>query len=162
MKLKHTGLVAAIALAALLGGCETDTGLAERVREKGTVFAGLTPEQRSKIEQGMVEVGFTADMTYLALGHPRRIETKTLPEGRVALWSYETLRAPGSMHLLGYNNAGQAGRTRSSSQTSANAPRSSGGGSGPEPSVDALPDMVAETLHVLLLNDVVVRLQVER
>ena len=161
MKLKHTGLVAAIALAAVLAGCETGTGLAERIREKGPVFAGLTPEQRSKIEQGMVEVGFTADMVYLALGHPRRIEEKTLPEGRVALWSYETLRAPGSMHLLGYNNAGQAGRTRSSSQTYANAPRSSGG-SGPEPSLDALPDMVAETLHVLLLNGAVVRLQVER
>lgn len=162
MNIKHAGLAAALALAVVGGGCETASGLAERVREKRTVFSGLTPEQRGKIEQGVIEVGFTADMVYLALGQPRRIEEKTLPEGRVALWSYETFLAPNSMSLLGYNNAGQAGRTRSSSQTYGNAPRSSGGGSGPEPSVDALPDMATETLHVLLLNDVVVRLRVER
>lgn len=162
MNITQTGAAAVLALAVILGGCETGPGLAERIREKGAVFAGLTPDQRGKIEQGIVEVGFTADMVYLALGPPRRVEVKTLPEGRAALWSYEVWVAPELTGLLGYDNPGQAGRARSSSRTYGNVPRCSGGGAGPEPSLDALPEMTTETLHVLLLNDVVVRLQVER
>lgn len=71
----------------LLTGCETSNTTA-RIQEKSSVFAALTPVQQKQIKAGVVEIGFTTDMTYMALGRPADKSTKTTPEGPVEMWTY--------------------------------------------------------------------------
>ena len=140
-------------------GCDPASGIATRIAEKSAVFTQLTPEQKSKIEQGVIEIGFTSDMVYMAMGRPQKITEKNLPLGHVAMWTYRNFLPTSSLSLLTANHPSRHGYT--SGQTSANAPRSSGAGSGPEPTLDAMPDLPLETLHVFLLNDRVCELKVE-
>ena len=140
-------------------GCDPASGIATRIAEKSAVFTQLTPEQKAKIEQGVVEIGFTADMVYMAMGRPQKITEKQLPAGQVAMWTYRNFLPTTSMSLLTVNHPSRHGY--SPGQTSANAPRNSGAGNGPEPSIDGMPDLPLETLHVFLLNDRVCELKVE-
>lgn len=71
----------------LLSGCET-SGVSGRIQEKPAVFAALSPDEQAIIKAGEVEVGFTTDMVYLALGKPSKEETKDTTGGPVTLWTY--------------------------------------------------------------------------
>ena len=80
---------AAILLSLIVIGCESDGGIAARTQEKSAVYATLTISQKRYIEKGVIDTGFTADMVYMAMGHPTKIETKEFPQGRAELWTYE-------------------------------------------------------------------------
>ena len=151
------GLVLILALAS--SGCDPASGIATRISERSAVFTQLTPDQKAKIEQGVVEIGFTADMVYMAMGRPQKVTEKTVPLGQVAMWTYRNFLPNTSLSLLSDNHPSRHGYT--SGQTSANAPRSGGAGSGPEPSIDGMPDLPLETLHVFLLNGRVCELKIE-
>jgi len=140
-------------------GCDPASGIATRITERSAVFTQLTSEQKTKIEQGVVEIGFTADMVYMAMGRPQNITEKDLPLGHVSMWTYQNFLPNNSMSLLTANHPSRHGYT--SGQTSANAPRSSGAGNGPEPSIDGMPDLPTETLYVFLLNGRVCELKIE-
>jgi hypothetical protein len=72
-------------LAALLAGCDT---FDHRSKEKAVLFASLTPEQREKLKHGVIEIGNTPDMVFIALGEPdEKLETTT-PDGRETVWVY--------------------------------------------------------------------------
>ena len=61
-----------------------------RIQDKAAVYAQLTPELQTKVTKGVIEVGYTSDMVYLALGAPSKKKEKTATEGTVELWSYNT------------------------------------------------------------------------
>ena len=158
--MKTTLIIGTILLAITIAGCDHTSGIARRIQERSGVYARLTPDHQNKIEQGIIEVGFSTDMVYMALGRPQRTWEKTQPEGRVSIWTYRNMILPAeSMALMTLNHPSRHGYTPG--QTSANAPRSAGGGSGPEPSVDGLPDLPTETLHVFFLNEIVYEMKVE-
>jgi len=151
------GLVLILALAT--AGCDPASGIATRIAERSAVFTQLTPDQKAKIEQGIVEIGFTADMVYMAMGRPQKVTEKRVAAGQVAMWTYRNFLPTTSLSLLTDNHPGRHGYT--SGRTSANAPRSGGVGNGPEPSIDGMPDLPLETLHVFLLNGRVCELKLE-
>jgi outer membrane protein assembly factor BamE (lipoprotein component of BamABCDE complex) len=72
MHLKNIFFFTALLLA--VSGCDT---INHRIREKPDVFNGLDPKAQAEIRQGRVEVGYTPDMVYLALGKPDKIEGNT-------------------------------------------------------------------------------------
>jgi outer membrane protein assembly factor BamE (lipoprotein component of BamABCDE complex) len=62
------------ALLLAVSGCDT---INHRIREKQDVFNRLDPKAQAVIRQGRVEIGYTPDMVYMALGKPDKIEGTT-------------------------------------------------------------------------------------
>lgn len=76
-------------LAALLfaAGCQT---VDDRIKEKPDVYAKLDSATQDKIKQGIIDLGFTPDMVYLALGKPDEQRETISAEGRSEVWVYNT------------------------------------------------------------------------
>ena len=83
--LRYSMLASVAAL--LLSGCES-TGVSSRIQEKSTSFATLTPEQQKLIRTGEIEIGFTSDMVYMALGKASKTEIKETPDGPVTMLTF--------------------------------------------------------------------------
>ncbi len=79
---------AAVVLALFVTGCETDGGVSARAQEKSAAYAALKPWQIKYISKGTIAQGFTPDMVYIAMGHPDKVETQELREGKAELWTY--------------------------------------------------------------------------
>lgn len=160
--MKSAALLALIAALAL-AGCQTGSGPQARIREKSAAFAALAPAQQAKIEKGIVEVGFSQDMVYMALGRPNETRDVTLPEGRETTWIYRNVIPPPTTNLLMVNPTGQTrAQSRPGLQAQNTAIASTVTKGAPAPSVDAIPDPAIETLHVIFLNGVVFELKVAR
>jgi len=74
----------ALGFALRITGCESDSSSA-RIQEKSAVYATLKPWQKKNIDKGVVALGFTPDMVYMAIGNP---STKT-PIGAGEMWIYK-------------------------------------------------------------------------
>jgi hypothetical protein len=90
-------------LAASLGflaGCQS---IDDRIKEKPEVFAKLDASTQDKIKQGIIDLGYTEDMVYLALGKPDEQRQSLTAEGTSTVWSYNTYydRYDGT-HMVGY------------------------------------------------------------
>jgi len=88
MKTFPVSVGAAVLLAVMLAGCESDGGIAARSQEKSAVYASLKPWQKKYIDKGTVAEGFTPDMVYIAMGKPDKVDTKDYPQGKVEIWTY--------------------------------------------------------------------------
>ncbi len=84
-----TRILATLLLASLaaLTGCQT---VDSRIKEKPDVFAQLDPATKDKIKQGIIELGYTEDMVYLALGAPDLKRESISTAGRTETWIYNT------------------------------------------------------------------------
>ncbi len=90
-------------LAASLGflaGCQT---VESRIKEKPEVFASVDKATQDKIKQGIIDLGYTEDMVYLALGAPDQKRESISAAGRNLTWIYNTYytRYDGSQ-MVGY------------------------------------------------------------
>jgi len=74
-------------LALVLAGCDT---FDRRSQEKASTFESLAPEEREKLRRGVIEVGNTPDMVYIALGRPDEKRDTVTAEGRETVWIYNT------------------------------------------------------------------------
>lgn len=77
-----------LAAVLLLGACST---VSSRINEKAPVFYSLDANTRAKIAHGDVELGYTPDMVYIALGEPdlKRAQVSTTG-GNTEQWIYQT------------------------------------------------------------------------
>ena len=83
-------LVTTFMLAASLGflaGCQT---VNDRIKEKPAVFAALDAPTQDKIKQGIIDLGYTEDMVYLALGKPDQLRESKRTDGNTTTWIYNT------------------------------------------------------------------------
>lgn len=168
--MKTTLLTTAACLFALTlqTGCE-NSGTSARIQEKSAVFAALTPEQQQTIQEGAIELGYTADMVYMALGKPSKVKTQDDPEGRVEMWTYQNFYPSVAVTQLAMNDPSRKyrapplttnyphegpGRTTAASLSSTKP-------TGPEPGIDSLADVQSDTLYVLLLNGRVFQLKLD-
>jgi hypothetical protein len=85
--MKLSFLISAALIATLLAGCDT---FEHRSQEKAPTFASLTPEQRDKLRHGVIEIGDTPDMVYIALGHPDEKRETSTAGGRETVWVYNS------------------------------------------------------------------------
>ncbi len=88
MKNHFIPLSAAVVLALLLTGCETDGGVAARKQEKSATYTALKMWEKQLIDAGTIAQGFTPDMVYLAMGRPDKIDSKEFPQGHAEMWTY--------------------------------------------------------------------------
>ncbi|MDF9826642.1 hypothetical protein M2447_000724 [Ereboglobus sp. PH5-10] len=76
-----TILVAALVMA----GCST---VDSRIKEKQPVFDSLTPTEQANVRQGIIEVGYTPDMVYMAMGKADKVTSRATAKGTVTTWIY--------------------------------------------------------------------------
>jgi hypothetical protein len=90
-------LFALAGLALLLGGCST---INSRIEEKSEAFSALDADIQNKIRLGRVEVGYSPDLVYIALGTPDERLNKTTKIGTTETWIYNSYRQEylGSAH----------------------------------------------------------------
>ncbi len=100
-----TRILTTLLLASLvvLTGCQT---VDSRIKEKPDVFAQLDPATKDKIKQGIIELGYTEDMVYLALGAPDLKRESISAAGKTETWIYNTYydRYDGSAYV-GYHRS---------------------------------------------------------
>ncbi|MBI5382565.1 MAG: hypothetical protein HZA31_11750 [Opitutae bacterium] len=85
MKPHRFSFWSAILAALLLAGCST---VESRIKEHPAVFAALDAPTQQKIRQQIVELGYTPEMVYLALGAPSEKLQKTTEWGVEDVWIY--------------------------------------------------------------------------
>jgi len=101
--------VLAIVLAAVfaLSACSTMSTIEGRTKEKSAVFAAAAPWQQRLMREGWVDVGFTPDMVYIAIGQPDK--TATADNGATEIWIYDNFASPSRAFNGGVKVSIQAG-----------------------------------------------------
>jgi len=74
-----------ILAACVAGGCSTFAG---RVKEKTATFAALDAPTQARLKDGVVNLGDTADMAYIALGEPDEKRDQVSADGNAIVWVY--------------------------------------------------------------------------
>lgn len=85
----------------VLAGCQN---VESRIKEKPDVFAQLDVATQDKIKQGIIDLGYTQDMVYLALGEPDQKREALSATGQTVTWIYNSYyeRYEGTRHA-GYH-----------------------------------------------------------
>ena len=156
--MKSTLTLVCMVTAAFLAGCEM-SGASGRIEEKSAVFSSLTPEQKQIIEAGDIDLGFTPDMVYMALGKPSMSEVKDSHDGPVTMWTYNryypsnravsiSVSYASGMHDVSPNARPYENRLRpQADQSQRGFVENNGPSMAPEPA-----DLPADTLYVLFFK----------
>ena len=83
--MKHLVLLLLATAGLALCGCSS---VKSRIDERPGVFASLDPATQAKIRKGEVDLGYTPDMVYLALGEPSSRHQDLTPGGVKMTWVY--------------------------------------------------------------------------
>ncbi len=92
-RLLPAGLLAGLLLVA---GCATPEA---RIQRNPELFSSLSAEDQQTIKEGRVAIGFTPEMTRLALGDPDRVMTRTDASGTSEVWRYKTYETEDGVYL---------------------------------------------------------------
>jgi hypothetical protein len=74
-----------IAILIWAGGCST---VKSRIEEKAAVFNSLDPQAQARLRQGIVDIGYTEDMVYIAMGRPDQTKERQAEGGVETEWIY--------------------------------------------------------------------------
>lgn len=77
-----------LTLALLLAGLVGCSTVHTRIEEKAAVFNSLDPQIQARIRQGLIDVGYTEDMVYIAMGKPDEVRQHTTSKGDQTTWIY--------------------------------------------------------------------------
>lgn len=83
-------------LLTLIAGCSS---VDSRIDEDQAAFNSWPVDVQKKVRAGEVEIGFTREMTRMALGKPQRIITLTTDSGVSEAWVYEEKKSNVSLGL---------------------------------------------------------------
>lgn len=161
MKSLNVAGVLVLCVGAFFAGCESG-GVSSRIQEKSGAFGSLPPEQQAVIKDGMIDVGFTEDMAYMALGRPTTKETGTNSEGKtMTTWVYRKFFGKaGSATPMLYSPSNRMQQVVVSPQSAEKggkhaAPSLFSTTGGPQTNLD-VPDMVPQKLTVFFVDGRVV------
>ncbi len=69
----------------ILAGCATPES---RIKKHPELFEALPVDMQESVSKGQINVGFTEDAVFLALGKPDRTYTRQTEAGTTEIWSY--------------------------------------------------------------------------
>lgn len=160
---KYLAPLAALAVILLVSSCDI-SGVNTRIQEKSVVFNNLEPWQQRDIQNGIVNVGYSTDMVYMALGKPSKIVTSA--NGEETIWTYNNYYPPTAQSAPQMNIDSRGGSNYASQVESPNSPRGKSGiadtgtkGTA-QTSLD-VPDLPSDTLFVTFRNGQVFQTQLE-
>ena len=104
------GLVAVL----LVAGCASTPS--DRFAESKAVAAAWPAEVQAKVQQGIVEPGFTMDQVRVALGKADRVYTRQSEQGSFEIWAYLSKAPSISLGIGGGGGNFGAGASISSRQ----------------------------------------------
>ena len=84
---QHFSLLLAGVALLLAAGCQT---VETRIKDNPQVFASLDAEAQAKVKQGIIDIGFSEDAVYLALGAPDQKRETRSAAGSQTVWIYNT------------------------------------------------------------------------
>jgi len=70
-------------------GCATPEA---RIGRHGNLFASFPPDVQAKVRQGIIQLGYTSDMVFLAAGPPRHAQQRIDETGTTLVWRYTAYR----------------------------------------------------------------------
>lgn len=85
--MKTPFLVSLLLFTLAFTGCDT---FERRSHERASTFASLAPAEQEKLRRGVIEIGNTPDMVYIALGRPDETHETSTAEGRETVWIYNS------------------------------------------------------------------------
>ncbi len=147
-------VLSTFALGLLSTGCES-TGRSARIQEKASVYATLSPSQKHLIQQGAIDLGYTQDMVYMALGKPTRTEASA--DGKATTWRFTNYYPPDSMRTTGIS-VRRVGNVKNRNVVSSNSSTSGGFNTSSQETAMELPDIVSFTLYVVFRGNKVIDL----
>jgi hypothetical protein len=165
-------LGAALGLALLFAGCESDNSA--RIQEKSAVYATLKPWQKKYVDTGVVAMGFTPDMVYMAIGNPS--DKKPVDGGEMWVFKnyYPTVAADQVKRTLNTETSmdhttvggmqmesNGAGGTRPAGSAPGGAGQSASTTGGPQGGSIEPADLQSYTLYVTFKNGVVARMKLD-
>ena len=68
-------------------GCQS---VESRIKEKPAAFANADKAAQDKIKQGIIDLGFSQDLVYIALGEPDQKREAKTTAGSTLTWIYNT------------------------------------------------------------------------
>lgn len=74
-------------LGILLASCST---FESRAKARAATYDSLSPAQRAKLKEGVIELGDTPDMVYIALGEPDEKTEKNSAAKHEQIWIYNS------------------------------------------------------------------------
>lgn len=72
-------------LLAFIAGCASPES---RIKQNPDMFASFPPDIQVNVKQGKIDVGYTKDMVFIALGSPDRKYVRTTSAGQSEVWAY--------------------------------------------------------------------------
>lgn len=84
----------------LVAGCASSPE--SRIEKNPQIFDKFSEEEQAKIRNGEVELGFTEQMVYLAIGAPDRKKTRITEEETTESWIYQGYRRSHSFYRSRY------------------------------------------------------------
>ncbi len=87
MKTRFLPLLFAGAALLLAAGCQS---VESRIKEKPDVYANVDKATQDKIKQGIIDLGYSEDMVYIALGNPDQKRESKTAAGSSVTWIYNT------------------------------------------------------------------------
>lgn len=82
---KHTLRAVAAGVLLILAGCATPQA---RIKKRPDLFASFPPEVQANVIEGKIELGYTKDMVWIAMGRPDRVYRKRAEVGESEIWAY--------------------------------------------------------------------------
>ena len=74
-------------IALLAAGCYTP---ASRIKKNPELFAGFPEDVQANVKAGRIDIGYTKDMVFIALGKPDRQYSRQTATGLTEVWAYIT------------------------------------------------------------------------
>ena len=142
-------------------GCES-IGISSRIKENTALFATLTPGQQKRIKGGAIDIGYTRDMVYIALGKPSKIESIDSDQGAVKLWSYRNFVTATSAEAKNYDSTRPTqGSSVSLTSAAPNGPSLFSTKQGGPKTELGFSDLPTDTLNIYLLDGKVTRISLK-
>ena len=91
----------------VLGGCSAVSTIERRSQEKTAAWSAASSAQQAVMRRGLIALGFTPDMVYIALDKPD--STLKLPDGRTERWIYRNVGQTPASSMMGLTRVAGGG-----------------------------------------------------
>lgn len=112
MRLNFSRLLSFVCLGLALLGLTACSTFESRSKKRPELFASLDAATKARLESGVIDLGDTTDMVYLALGTPDEKREQVSSAGSSQIWiysdywhEYQGTRLVGYRHDVAYNPA---------------------------------------------------------
>ena len=82
-------LLPLVGLLLAVSGCATPEA---RIKRHAELFGSFPPEVQAKVRQGIIQLGYTRDMVFVAIGQPNHIQQRVDSSGTTLVWRYTAYR----------------------------------------------------------------------